>query len=167
MKLKQYKNLSNFEKFKKGIEFFFGNTLWDVLSNDFYLGNAEQDIFPQMKDILEYIINDDKDLGIYIIEIFEGAYLKEKSLNFTEAVYHFPKIPVEIKFYSSGEFVECEITDTPNTDSFTNCNQISLRDQFKREEGISWKNDQGEPDIDYVLWLEKKLNWFLKNDNNV
>jgi len=32
-----------------------------------------------------------------------------------------------------------------------------LRAQFEIETGITWTNSQGEPDIDYVAWLEKKL----------
>jgi hypothetical protein len=32
-----------------------------------------------------------------------------------------------------------------------------LRNQFKEETGIDWMNSQGEPDIDYVQWLENKL----------
>jgi hypothetical protein len=32
-----------------------------------------------------------------------------------------------------------------------------LRHQFHNEEGISWENSQGEPDIDYVIWLERKV----------
>lgn len=33
----------------------------------------------------------------------------------------------------------------------------TLQKQFKKEKGISWQNKQGEPDIDYVNWLEEKL----------
>jgi hypothetical protein len=29
-----------------------------------------------------------------------------------------------------------------------------LRDQFHSECNTPWMNDEGEPDIDYVLWLE-------------
>ena len=29
-----------------------------------------------------------------------------------------------------------------------------LRLQYKKETGTPWENFQGEPDIDYVLWLE-------------
>lgn len=32
-----------------------------------------------------------------------------------------------------------------------------LQEEFKVEHGINWKNSQGEPDIDYVSWLEQKL----------
>jgi len=32
-----------------------------------------------------------------------------------------------------------------------------LRHQFHNEQGISWENSQGEPDIDYVMWLEQKV----------
>lgn len=31
-----------------------------------------------------------------------------------------------------------------------------LRNQFNRETGNRCINDQGDPDIDYVIWLEKK-----------
>jgi len=32
-----------------------------------------------------------------------------------------------------------------------------LRQQFQNEEGISWENPRGEPYIDYVMWLERKV----------
>lgn len=32
-----------------------------------------------------------------------------------------------------------------------------LREQFKKETGTNFENSQGEPDIDYVQWLEKKI----------
>ena len=32
-----------------------------------------------------------------------------------------------------------------------------LRNEFKALSGDNWINSQGEPDIDYVSWLEKKL----------
>ena len=32
-----------------------------------------------------------------------------------------------------------------------------LRYKFKSETGTNWENSQGEPDIDYVIWLEDKL----------
>jgi hypothetical protein len=32
-----------------------------------------------------------------------------------------------------------------------------LRKQFEDETGDHWTNSQGEPDIDYVSWLEQKL----------
>lgn len=32
-----------------------------------------------------------------------------------------------------------------------------LRRKFKDEKGISWRNSHGEPDIDYVEWLEAKV----------
>lgn len=32
-----------------------------------------------------------------------------------------------------------------------------LRDNFHNEQGIKWENSQGEPDIDYVEWLEDKV----------
>ena len=35
-----------------------------------------------------------------------------------------------------------------------------FRDQFEAETEIHWENEQGEPDIDYVEWLESQLeNW--------
>jgi hypothetical protein len=33
-----------------------------------------------------------------------------------------------------------------------------LRNQFEIETFLHWENDQGEPDIEYVEWLERKLN---------
>jgi len=32
-----------------------------------------------------------------------------------------------------------------------------LRQDFHNEQGIRWENSQGEPDIDYVEWLENKI----------
>jgi len=32
-----------------------------------------------------------------------------------------------------------------------------LRKQFEDQTGDHWTNSQGEPDIDYVSWLEQKL----------
>lgn len=32
-----------------------------------------------------------------------------------------------------------------------------LRAEFERETGVPWQNEQGEPDIDYVTWLERKV----------
>jgi hypothetical protein len=32
-----------------------------------------------------------------------------------------------------------------------------LREQFFKETGYTWENSQGEPDIDYVYWLENKV----------
>jgi hypothetical protein len=32
-----------------------------------------------------------------------------------------------------------------------------LRDQYYKEVGCTWINGDGEPDIDYVYWLETKL----------
>lgn len=40
-----------------------------------------------------------------------------------------------------------------------------LRGQFKAETGISWINSQGEPDIDYVEWLEKRILQHGKSQN--
>lgn len=34
---------------------------------------------------------------------------------------------------------------------------IMLRDSFKKRSGINWHNSQGEPDIDYVEFLEGRL----------
>ena len=31
------------------------------------------------------------------------------------------------------------------------------KQQFEEETGMTWLNSQNEPDIDYVLWLEKKI----------
>lgn len=35
--------------------------------------------------------------------------------------------------------------------------RTDLRVQFKELSGINWENSQGEPDIEYVEWLEKEL----------
>ena len=32
-----------------------------------------------------------------------------------------------------------------------------LRETFKKQFGIEWTNEQGEPDLDYVMWLEANL----------
>lgn len=32
-----------------------------------------------------------------------------------------------------------------------------LRNKFKEQTGINWENSQKEPDIDYVMWLEKQV----------
>ena len=32
-----------------------------------------------------------------------------------------------------------------------------LRDKFQQRLGIHWQNSQGEPDIEYVEWLESEL----------
>lgn len=32
-----------------------------------------------------------------------------------------------------------------------------LKQEFKEESGTNWKNSQGEPDIDYVAWLESRV----------
>lgn len=34
---------------------------------------------------------------------------------------------------------------------------LDLNIQFRKETGMSCINSQGEPDIDYVKWLEKKM----------
>ena len=41
--------------------------------------------------------------------------------------------------------------------------RLKLRKQFKEEEHHDWENDQGEPDIDYVLWLEKQIHLLKKS----
>lgn len=38
-----------------------------------------------------------------------------------------------------------------------NTEEQALRDRFRKEKGIPWENAQGEPDIDYVLWLESRI----------
>jgi hypothetical protein len=35
--------------------------------------------------------------------------------------------------------------------------RTDLRVQFEELSGIRWENSQGEPDIEYVEWLEKEL----------
>jgi hypothetical protein len=34
---------------------------------------------------------------------------------------------------------------------------MKLKEQFEKQTGTHWENSQGEPDIDYVLWLENQL----------
>ena len=34
---------------------------------------------------------------------------------------------------------------------------MKLREQFEKETCVAWINTQGEPDIEYVEWLETKL----------
>lgn len=34
---------------------------------------------------------------------------------------------------------------------------MTPREEFTNETGMNWENSQGEPDIDYVLWIEQKL----------
>ena len=34
---------------------------------------------------------------------------------------------------------------------------LDIRNQFEKETETHWENSQGEPDIDYVIWLESKL----------
>lgn len=34
----------------------------------------------------------------------------------------------------------------------------NIKKQYEAETGESWENSQGEPDIDYVEWLENKIN---------
>jgi hypothetical protein len=36
----------------------------------------------------------------------------------------------------------------------------TLREQFEQEETLHWENDQGEPEIEYVVWLEAKVEKF-------
>ena len=35
--------------------------------------------------------------------------------------------------------------------------RINLRNEFEKETGFTWENEQGEPDLDYVLFLENKV----------
>ena len=35
--------------------------------------------------------------------------------------------------------------------------RVELREKFRLETGHNWENPQGEPDVEYVLWLESKL----------
>lgn len=34
--------------------------------------------------------------------------------------------------------------------------ELSLKEQYESETGEDWENSQGEPDVDYVAWLEKR-----------
>ena len=36
--------------------------------------------------------------------------------------------------------------------------RLKLREEFEKENEINWINSQGEPNLDYVLWLEDKVN---------
>lgn len=38
----------------------------------------------------------------------------------------------------------------------------STRDQYEIETGKKWINSQGEPDIDYVIWLEALISRMRK-----
>lgn len=40
-----------------------------------------------------------------------------------------------------------------------------LRVDFFNETGVEWENSQGEPDIDYVNWLEAKVEKFTTTNN--
>lgn len=47
--------------------------------------------------------------------------------------------------------------------------QIELRKRFAEETETTWINSQGEPDLDYVIWLENKvlgepMNWIKTED---
>ncbi len=33
----------------------------------------------------------------------------------------------------------------------------NLREQFENEKQLNWINDDGEPELEYVEWLENKL----------
>jgi hypothetical protein len=39
-----------------------------------------------------------------------------------------------------------------------------LREEFGMSEFLHWKNSQGEPEIEYVLWLEEKI---IKMDDKI
>jgi len=32
-----------------------------------------------------------------------------------------------------------------------------LQEQFEKETDLHWLNEEGEPDLDYVIWLEVNL----------
>jgi hypothetical protein len=36
-----------------------------------------------------------------------------------------------------------------------------IRQFYKDETDQSWINEQGEPDLDYVIWLENKLKKYI------
>lgn len=40
----------------------------------------------------------------------------------------------------------------------------TLREQFEREESLCWENDQGEPETEYVVWLEAKVEKFTSTN---
>lgn len=41
-----------------------------------------------------------------------------------------------------------------------------LREKFEDQTGYSWQNSQGEPDIDYVMWLEANYLILCNNNHN-
>jgi hypothetical protein len=43
----------------------------------------------------------------------------------------------------------------------------NLRKKFEDEYDICWQNEDGEPDIDYVYWLEKYLYKVLPEDERL
>jgi hypothetical protein len=43
------------------------------------------------------------------------------------------------------------------TDNKLEIEREKLRRQFKNDNGVNWENSQGEPDIDYVRWLEEYI----------
>lgn len=49
--------------------------------------------------------------------------------------------------------VKCDTSGCPCRLSYGD----NLRKQFEDETGTKWENSQGEPDIDYVGWIENKL----------
>ena len=42
-----------------------------------------------------------------------------------------------------------------------------LKDRFKEETELDWLNSQGEPEIDYVAWLEQKITDIPSDDQIV
>jgi hypothetical protein len=45
---------------------------------------------------------------------------------------------------------------------FNQGERMDLREQFEKETGTRWINSQNEPDIEYVIWLEVKLNGVME-----
>ncbi len=42
-----------------------------------------------------------------------------------------------------------------------------LKNEFFAETGIEWENSQGEPDIDYINWLEAKVKKFTSTNSDM
>lgn len=63
--------------------------------------------------------------------------------------------------YGDGKTFHYLLTEKPKLDSNTPIDEkpvIDLKTTYEVQTGEKWKNSQGEPDIDYVAWLEKRIN---------
>jgi hypothetical protein len=76
-------------------------------------------------------------------EVFAGTY--DECFNFiSEQGFGYKIVPMTVE----------EIENYPDNLT-TDDNVLKLRDNFEKEMGEHWLNSQGEPELDYVLWLEK------------